>query len=606
MTVNKANAVITWPTASSLTYGQTLAASTLSGGSATPTGTFAFTTPSTVPNAGTTPQSVTFTPTNVNFNTATNNVNVTVAQATSTVTVTCPVVDQTYTGSALTPCTASYSGAGGLSGSLTPTYSNNTNVGTATANAVFAGDTNHTGSNGSDIFVIVKASSTVTVSCPVNAPYTGSALTPCTASYSGAGGLSGSLTPTYSNNTNVGTATANASYAGDANHNASNNSATFEIIQATPILTVTNSPAVFTGSPRTAIVTGSVPGVVSNVKYDGSSTAPTNIGTYAVTANFTSSDPNYKNLTNASAGNFVISNDVTPPTVLSSVRVNPSPTGLASVDFTVTFSESVMGVDMTGPAFDDFALTTTGVSGAAVSGVSGSGSVYTVTVNTGSGSGTIRLDVPDTATITDLVGNPLSGLPFITGEIYTINKNVEAYIGGNLVGSYAPDPRWKHPTKLCRCGQWSGESDQQEWNTGHLRHPQCLGGQRRHHQLLAVDGFAPRTTLGYLCLPRLQQCDPERSAAHCECGYQPNLGHGHHRRRSARDLSAGGWRSRAHQLSRFGQRSGGGQRHERGEDHLLHPRSLGSQRRHQELCAVDGSCPLGSSRINMSSLATTM
>ena len=99
-----------------------------------------------------------------------------------------------------------------------------------------------------------------------------------------------------------------------------------------------------------------------------------------------------------------------------------------------------MGLDMTGPDFDDFALTSTGVTGAAVSGVSGSGSVYTVTVNTGSGSGTIRLDVPATATITDLVGNPLSGLPFITGETYTINKNVDAYIGVNLVGSYPLAP----------------------------------------------------------------------------------------------------------------------------------------------------------------------
>ena len=212
------------------------------------------------------------------------------------------------------------------------------------------------------------------------------------------------------------------------------------IIQATPTLSVTNSPAVFTGTPRTAIVTGSVAGVVSNVKYDGSSTAPTNIGTYAVTANFTSSDPNYKNLTDAPAGNFVISNDITPPTVSSSVRAGANDTGLASVDFTVTFSESVTGLDMTGPDFDDFALTSTGVTGAAVSGVSGSGATYTVTVNTGSGNGTIRLDIPVTATITDLAGNPLSGLPFITGETYTINKNVDAYIGGNLVGSYPLAP----------------------------------------------------------------------------------------------------------------------------------------------------------------------
>jgi hypothetical protein len=52
--------------------------------------------------------------------------------------------------------------------------------------------------------------------------------------------------------------------------------------------------------------------------------------------------------------------------------------------------------------------------------VSGSGATYTVTVNTGTGNGTIRLDVPVSATINDLAGNPLSGLPFTNGESYTI------------------------------------------------------------------------------------------------------------------------------------------------------------------------------------------
>jgi hypothetical protein len=64
VTVNKANPVVTtWPTASTITYGQTLASSTLSGGSANTPGSFAFTNPTLVPGAGTAPQSVTFTPT---------------------------------------------------------------------------------------------------------------------------------------------------------------------------------------------------------------------------------------------------------------------------------------------------------------------------------------------------------------------------------------------------------------------------------------------------------------------------------------------------------------------------------------------------------------
>ena len=351
VTVNKADASITWPTAGAITYPQTLAASVLSGGSATPTGTFAFTAPTTVPDAGTAPYSVTFTPTNPNYNTATHMVSVTVAQATSAVLVTCPLTEQTYTGSALTPCTASYSGAGGLSGSLTPTYSNNTNVGTATANAVYAGDINHTGSSNSAIFVIGKAPSTVTVTCPASVTFTGLALTPCTASYSGAGGLSGSLTPTYSNNTNVGTATANATYAGDANHNGSSNSANFDITQATPTLFITNPVVVFTGSPQAAVLSAApVAGSFSNIKYNSSSTVPSAIGVYAVTANFTSSDPNFMNLTDAAAGNFEIS-DRLPQTITfgalaSKVITDPdfSVTATASSSLPVDFSTTTTGV----------------------------------------------------------------------------------------------------------------------------------------------------------------------------------------------------------------------------------------------------------------------
>jgi hypothetical protein len=79
--------VTAWPTASAITYGQTLAASTLSGGSATPPGTFAFTAPSSVPRAGTTPQSVTYTPTDTaNYKTANNSVSLTVNPKTLTVT----------------------------------------------------------------------------------------------------------------------------------------------------------------------------------------------------------------------------------------------------------------------------------------------------------------------------------------------------------------------------------------------------------------------------------------------------------------------------------------------------------------------------------------
>ena len=79
--------VTAWPVASAITYGQTLAASTLTGGSATPAGSFAFTTPSTAPNAGTALQNVTYTPTDTTYyNTASSTVSVTVNPKTLTVT----------------------------------------------------------------------------------------------------------------------------------------------------------------------------------------------------------------------------------------------------------------------------------------------------------------------------------------------------------------------------------------------------------------------------------------------------------------------------------------------------------------------------------------
>ncbi len=109
---------------------------------------------------------------------------------------------------------------------------------------------------------------------------------------------------------------------------------------------------------------------------------------------------------------------VAPPSISAITRVNPNPTSAASVQFQVAFDEPVMGV-----AASDFALTTTGsLSGASVTGVSGSGATYVVTVATGTGDGTLRLDVPAGATINDLVGLNVSNLPFTSGQAYTVNS----------------------------------------------------------------------------------------------------------------------------------------------------------------------------------------
>jgi hypothetical protein len=105
----KAVPVVTWPAAASaITYGQTLNSSALSGGSASVTGSFAFTAPSTVPAAGTAAQSVTFTPSDTtNYATVTTTISVTVNKALLTVTANNA---SRAAGAANPTFTASYSG----------------------------------------------------------------------------------------------------------------------------------------------------------------------------------------------------------------------------------------------------------------------------------------------------------------------------------------------------------------------------------------------------------------------------------------------------------------------------------------------------------------
>lgn len=116
--------------------------------------------------------------------------------------------------------------------------------------------------------------------------------------------------------------------------------------------------------------------------------------------------------------------DKNAPIMFSSLRLDANPTTAANVRFIVTFSEAVTGVDG-----NDFALTTTNISGASIAGVEigVSGFTFIVTVSTGSGSGTLRLDLIDNDSIVDDVNHPLGGVgagngSFITGEAYSINK----------------------------------------------------------------------------------------------------------------------------------------------------------------------------------------
>ncbi len=215
-------------------------------------------------------------------NVSTSSFTVTV-KATSSVAVNC-LSSETYTGAAIEPCTATVTGAGGLNQSVPVTYSDNVSVGIATANASYSGDANHEASSGSTNFTITKASSTTTVNCPASQTYTGAAIEPCTASYSGAGGLSGALTPTYLNNLDAGSATASATFGGDANHEGSTGNSGFTINKASSTTTVT-CPAsqAYTGAaltPCSVTVTGANLSLTPGASYANNTSAGTATASY--------------------------------------------------------------------------------------------------------------------------------------------------------------------------------------------------------------------------------------------------------------------------------------------------------------------------------------
>ncbi|MFZ6711025.1 Ig-like domain-containing protein, partial [Undibacterium sp. TC9W] len=105
------------------------------------------------------------------------------------------------------------------------------------------------------------------------------------------------------------------------------------------------------------------------------------------------------------------------PTISSINRTGAAITNATSVSYTVTFSESVTGVDTS-----DFVLTPTGGVNGNITSVTGSGTTYTVTVNGISGDGTLRLDLKNAGTgIADVASNAIA-TGYTGGQVYTLDN----------------------------------------------------------------------------------------------------------------------------------------------------------------------------------------
>lgn len=133
----------------------------------------------------------------------------------------------------------------------------------------------------------------------------------------------------------------------------------------------------------------------------------------------------------------------TVPTVLSIDRLGATPTSAASVQWAVTFSGNVTGVDSS-----DFVLAATGVTGASIATVTGAGASYTVTANTGTGSGTLGLNLVDNDSI-NATGTPLGGAGAgngnFSGQVYSIDRGPPSVLSINRAGATptsAPTVSW--------------------------------------------------------------------------------------------------------------------------------------------------------------------
>ncbi|MEO9126939.1 MAG: Ig-like domain-containing protein [Microcoleus sp.] len=113
-----------------------------------------------------------------------------------------------------------------------------------------------------------------------------------------------------------------------------------------------------------------------------------------------------------------------------------NPAQANTVNYTVTFNQSVTGVDIA-----DFTLKSIGVTGASIAAVTGSGALYNVSVNTGQGSGTVGLNVVDNDSINNSLAIPLGDVGLgngnFTGPTYTIDKTPPTV----SLAPVTPDPR---------------------------------------------------------------------------------------------------------------------------------------------------------------------
>jgi len=283
VTVTKATPTITTaPTASPITYGQTLASSTLSGGMGSVPGSFAFTIPSTAPNAGTASQSVMFTPADTtDYNAVILSVSVTVNEMASTVTWTNPaaIIYGVALGTNQLDATASIPGAF----VYTPPAGTVLSAGTNALTAVFTptNTVDYASVTSSVSFVVSPAGLTVTANNASRAygaanPVFGGTVT----GVQNGDNLTATFTTTATTASPVGTYPIVPALVDPgsrlANYKVTTNNGTLTITKATPTITATPTASAITYGQTLAnsTLTGGTGSVPGSFTFTSPTTAP--------------------------------------------------------------------------------------------------------------------------------------------------------------------------------------------------------------------------------------------------------------------------------------------------------------------------------------------
>jgi hypothetical protein len=296
LSVTPATPLITaTPVAASITYGQSLAAATLSGGSASVPGTFAFVSPFTAPNAGTAYHTVLFTPgDNENYNTVTVDVSISVSRATPIVTVV-PVAatilyGQPLSAATLSGGTASVPGTFAFADPITVLY-----AGTNYQTVIFTpSDTENYNTVTVDVKVSVNRATPIVTEVPVAAtilygqPLSAATLSGGTASVPGTFAFASPTTVLYAG-TNYQTAIFTPS--DTENYNTVTVDVSVTVNPATPVITETPVAAAVTYGQllAEAVLTGGTASVPGTFAFASPTTVP-NAGTAYQTIVFTPTD----------------------------------------------------------------------------------------------------------------------------------------------------------------------------------------------------------------------------------------------------------------------------------------------------------------------------